>query len=230
MSPSPRRRTTSVGPEARTLGANLTRGNSEVTNVTTGLEVAYLRDRDRWRARGSVLRTTTDGEETANRIRSVLQYDLFPTDHGYIFARGTGMSNRPAGIRNRFVVGTGGGYDVVRRDRLGVSLEAGATHLTEEFVDRTTDDHFNVLAAQNLEFEVGEDTRLTQNLEVQPRVDDLSDVVAEAQAALSTTLVGDLGLRVSITADYESEPFDPADEEPRESLDTTFVTGITYTF
>lgn len=213
------------------LGGSLTRGNSEVTSLSTGVDIVRVGDRDRWTGSASALRQTVEGEETANRLQSTLQYDFFAAERTFVFGRAAGLSNRPAGTRARLTVGAGGGHDVLRRERLEVSVLGGATHIAEEFVDRSTDQHFNVLAAQRLELELAEETRVRQSLQIQPRVDDFGDFLMEAEGVLDTRLVGDLGLRLSVAADYDSSPFqDPDEPEPRERLDTTITTSVTYQF
>lgn len=212
------------------FGLTLTEGNSETTSLSAGAGVVHRLERHRWTLTGSLLRSTSEGEETANRGTASAQYDFFPVERFFFFGRVRAGYNRPAGLTRRLTTGVGAGYSLVETDLVTLSAEGGSSLISETFQTDGTSSQLHATLAERLTLALGEDTQLVQSLEYQPKFEELGDFLAQGEVALTTRLVGGLGLRLSLSGEYDSDPFVDEEGERREKLDLTFITGLAYEF
>lgn len=213
------------------LGFTLTEGNSETTSLSVGAEGIHRMERQRWTLTGSYLRSTTDGERTADRLDLLARYDVFPSERFFLFAEGRGGFNKPAGIETRIAPGLGAGYQFVSTADLTAAGKTGATYIRDEFVDGSVDEALYGALGQSLELAVNDGTTLSQSLTYNPRLEDLGDYLLHGEIALHTEITESLGLRVTFVDDYDSDPFvDPETGEARARNDITFITGVSYSF
>lgn len=213
------------------FGFTLTEGNSETTSLSLGVRTAWRGEGNRWTLDGDLVRTTTDGEEVANRGDASAQYDWFASERAYLFARGAASYNEPAGIDLRLSPAVGAGWQALERERTELSLEAGASWIRDEFSDGSSSEDVFLVASESFRLDLAEDTDLSQTLTWEPNTDDFGDYLLEGEVALSTMVTQALGLKVSLRDQYESEPFvDPETGEQREENDLTFVTAVTFRF
>lgn len=213
------------------LGFTLTQGNSETTNLSLGAKVIHQAPSRRWTFDGSYLRATTDGDETANKADASAQFDYFPQDRFFLFARAAAGFNRPAGIDRRLAPGLGVGYTVVAGERADLDVEAGARWIQDRFVDGSTDEAVYASLEETFSLVLNSTTDLAQSLAYAPKAEDFGEFLLEAEVKLTTEITDGLGLRVSVRDDYDSDPFvDPETGEQREKNDLTFVTGVTFSF
>lgn len=213
------------------LGFTLTEGNSETTSLSAAIHAAWRREAGRWSLDGSLVRTTTDGEEVANRGDAGLQYDWFAGERTYLFTRAGVSYNEPAGLDLRLSPAAGVGWRALEREGLELSLEGGASWIRDSFADGSTTEDLSLLAAESFYLQLAEDTDLVQTLTWQPSTEGVDDYLLEGEIALSTMITEAVGLKVSLRDQFDSEPFvDPVTGEQREKNDLTFVTGVTYRF
>ena len=213
------------------LGFTLTEGNSETTSLSLGARTVWRGTGSRWTFDASLVRTTTDGEEVANRGDVSGQYDWFATGRTYLFGRAAASYNEPAGIDLRLSPAAGVGWQALEREGLELSLESGASWIRDEFSDGSSSEDVFLVASETFFLRLAEDTDLSQTLTWEPNTTDFGDFLLEGEVALSTMITEALGLKVSLRDQYDSEPFvDPATGEQREENDLTFVTGVTYRF
>jgi len=212
------------------LGFTVTEGNAETSSFSTGAEGIYRTDPHRWTLTGALHRASAEGEETANRGSVAGQYDLLLGADVFVFGRGRAGYNRPAGISRRLTYGGGAGYNLLDREQVTLTAEGGATLISERLTDGETSTEPHALIAERLAVRVTEVTQIVQSLEYQPRFGDLGDFLAQGEVAVTTRLIGALGLRLALSGEYDSSPFVDDDGVARERLDLTFVTGLTFEF
>lgn len=213
------------------LGFTLTEGNSETTSLSLAARGAWRLEGSRWTADASLVRTTTDGEEEADRGDVSLQYDWFASDRSYLFARAAASYNDPAGIDLRLSPAAGVGWQALERPGAALSVEAGASWIRDEFSDGSSAEDVFLVASESFYVRLADDTELSQTLTLEPNTADFGDFLLEGEVALSTMITEAVGLKVSLQDQYDSEPFlDPATGERREKNDLTFVTGATFQF
>lgn len=212
------------------LGFTLTEGNSETTSLSASGRADYRLRRMRWTLDGNFVRVTSEGDETANRGDAELMYDFFPSGRFFIFGKMAAGFNDPAGLDLRLSPGAGVGYQILSGGALDLSVEAGGEWARDAFTDGTVDNSARAAATETFAWKISESADLEQSVTYRPDVEDPGDFLLESRLALTTMITDALGLKVTLRDEFDSEPFDPADEEPREKNDLTFVTGITYRF
>lgn len=213
------------------FGFTLTEGNSQTTSLSLGARAVHRGPRSRWTADGNLVRTTTDGEEVANRGDLSAQYDWFPTARVYLFTRGAASYNEPAGLDLRLSPAAGLGYQLLERERTGLSVEGGGSWIRDEFADGSSSEGTYLVASESFYLRLAEDTDVTQSLTWRPNTGDFGDFLLGAEVTLSTMITEALGLQVSFRDQFDSEPFvDPETGQQRRENDLTFVTGVTFRF
>lgn len=213
------------------LGFTLTEGNSETTSLSAAANIVWRAEGSRWTLDGSLVRTTTDGEEVANRGDASVQYDWFASGRSYLFARGAASYNEPAGIDLRLAPAVGAGWQALGREGMELSLEGGASWIRDELSDGTSTEDVFLVASESFHLQVAEDTDIAQAVSFRPSTDDFGDFLLDGRVKLTTMITEALGLQVSLRDQYDSEPFvDPETGVQREKNDLTFVTGVTFRF
>lgn len=212
------------------FGFTLTDGNSETTNLSLAARVEWRMERSRWTGEGSFLRATDQGEETANRGEGIVQYDYFPSQRVFFFGRGAASFNAPAGLDLRLSPAAGLGYQVLDREDMELTVQAGGSWIRDEFTDGTSDEAAHAVASESFRYALSETADLQQSLTYEPKVEELADYLLRTEVSLSAMITEALGLKVTFRDEYDSRPFDPATGEAREKNDITFVTGVTYRF
>lgn len=213
------------------LGLTVTDGNSESLSLSLGAKASRRFDRERLAFSGSFIRTTEDGEEVADQGSFQAGYDYFATERFFLASMFRAEFNDPAGLSRRLAPGLGLGYELLDRERVTLSVQAGGNWIQDHFVNDSTVDAVYVSFRQNFQLTINETTRLDQELRYNPRASDVSDYLLHGEATLTTEISDLIGLRVTLRDDYDSTPFPGGPgEPPREKNDLTFITGVTFQF
>lgn len=213
------------------LGLTVTTGNSETSNFSLGARTVNRGERHRWLFAGSYLRASTDGQETANKGELSVQFDYFPGQRFFFFARAAGSFNEPAGLDVRLAPGVGAGYQLAGAPGAELAVEGGATWIRDAFVDGSSTQSVFLALGQTFRWEPTGTTTLEQGLTYNPRSTQLDDFLLTGEASVITRITGGLGLKVTLRDEFDSTPFvDPATGTARRKNDLTLVTGITYEF
>lgn len=213
------------------FGFTFTEGNSETTTVSAGVQARREWELHRLGLSGSVLRSTDEGEEVANRGNVSVRYDYSPGERFFLFQKDEVSYNTPAGLDLRVSPTAGAGYSVVKTDRMTLSVDGGGSWIRDEFTDGSSSSAFHFTAGESLELAISENTDLTQEVRYSPKAEDLADYLLHAEAALTTMISGAIGLRVKAIEDFDATPFQgTAGGEEVEKHDFTLVTGVTVKF
>lgn len=214
-----------------TFGFTLTQGNSETTSLNFGSTLEYRLPGHEWKASGLFLRSSDDGEETANKASGMARYDYKPSDRFFLYGRFGASYNRQAGLDRRLAPGLGAGYDVVKTPTLTVSLGGGMNWIQDLFADASQTESVFFTLGQELGLKVNSTTELKQSLAYSPRPNDPQDYLVRAEAVLTTTLWRWFGIRFAVLDDFDSTPFvDPESGEARSKNDLTVLTGLNLRF
>lgn len=213
------------------FGLTVTEGNSESLSFSIGARTSRRFESQRLGGSLSYVRTTQDGEETADQGALEASYDYFPTDRVFLASVFRVEFNDPAGLSRRLAPGLGVGYTLVDGDEATLSVQGGGNWIQDRFVDESEVDAVYVAFRQSLELSVNETTRLDQELRFNPRASDFSDYLLHGEVTLTTRISDLIGVRVSLRDDYDSTPFPGAPGEPaREENDLTLITGLSFQF
>lgn len=212
------------------LGFTLTEGNSETSSLSVAANLTRQLAAQKWSLSGSFLRSTSDGEETANKGSATGQYDFFPDDRFFVFGKVRGGFNRPAGIDLRLQPSAGAGHVALRSGSVELSVQGGLSYIVETFQNDSTSAAAFGTFGQELAVDVNERTSLSQSLTYSPRAEDPGDYLLHAELAFSTFFVEPVGLKITVIDEFDSSPFVDEEGEAREKNDVTLITGLTVRF
>lgn len=212
------------------VGFTLTEGNSRTSSLSLAAGVERELESQKWSLTGSFIRSTSDGEETANKGSAAGQYDFFPSERFFVFGAVRGGFNRPAGIDLRLQPSLGSGYVIARSGRVELSLDGGVSYIVESFENDSTDAALFGRIGQELTVGIGERTNLSQTFAYSPRAEDPGDYLLHAELAFATFFAEPVGLKVTVIEEFDSSPFVDDAGEAREKSDLTFITGLTFRF
>ncbi len=122
------------------LGMSLSRGNTDVSNLSFSADPSRATSTDRISLFFSTLRSAEDGTTTGNLYKLSGRYDRFFTEHFFAYGNGVYDKDEKAALDYRFREGGGIGYRFKKADHTDVSVRSGVSALQEKFagLDRTT--------------------------------------------------------------------------------------------
>ncbi len=220
------------------LGATITAGNSDSVMVTAGFLAQHkdLKNEIKLGIEGGYGKTKTDnafgGQDSslsAQFVRGGGQYNRLFTERFYGYVRADGLYDKVAGVDYRFTGGAGAGYYFIKTDKVLLSGEVGPGVVTERLVStagaRDYNTYFTIRFAENFEYKLSDKTRIWQNAEYLPNVEDWGQYVFNFTVGIETALTTKLSLRSYLQDTYQSEP-----APGRVQNDLKWITGVAYKF
>ena len=219
-----------------TLGVNVRSGNTEVADGSAFFRIQRRKAENRFYTeyRGNFSRTR--GVETQNNHRINTYFDSFRTRRWYwriIFAEY--FRDRFQNVENQLTLGTGAGYDIIRNSKTEWDLFGGIGALYKEAVSTGQGENTSNTSPA-LTFGSTFDTELTSRLDYYIRyvgrvVDEQNgSYIHNIVTTLSSDIVGELDLDLTLTWDRTEDPPVAADGRVPEKDDYRFTVGISYEF
>ena len=207
------------------LGATLTRGNSEtlqghakletegtmarVGSVRAGLEGQYGESKvDEERS------TTVDNARAYANARKTL------SERTFVYGDGSTLYDTVAKISWRATAGPGLGVYFVKNERATLSVEAGLAYVWER-VDGARDEFAAYRLAERLEIKLSDTARLWQTAEYLPQTDEFDDFRLTAELGVEAAVNARLNLRLVFKDTYDSRPADDVKKN-----DMSLIAGI----
>lgn len=228
------------------LNVTATSGNSESVLIGGSILAKKKWNRNELNMGADVTygQTTTDTVENGQLIKNkstsaqnygaFLQYNrLVWEDRGYFLGRIDGRQDKVADVLYRFTASPGVGYYFIRQKDLELSGEAGPGFVDEKLKGQNETKYVTLRLAEKLKWLINEHSRLFQDLEYLPKVDKLSDFVANASIKVETDITKSMALGVTLQDTYRSEPAvidGTVPELHRKKNDIKILAGITYKF
>lgn len=200
-------------------------GNSESTTISLANTFEYAWERAELIVDASALRTETtnlvfvnvDGDLTVNDVEDVTAENYQVTtkyrrelSERFLWYGSLGWDrNELSGIADRYSAGAGVGWRLIETERQKLTGEVGATYVDETRVpgtDPREQTFANARAFMGYERKIGDDSKLTGELEVLENLDDTDDLRANAVASLTSTLTELLSLKVSYKVRFDNQP------------------------
>lgn len=218
------------------LGANLQRGNSDVSTATIYL-LARRRSsitRFHFDYRGNF--SQTNSIETSNNHRANIWFDNFRTTRLYwrvLYAEY--FRDRFQNIQNQLTVGTGVGYDVIRTPRTEWDVSAGVGALYKQAVSvEANEDSSNTAPALTLgtHYDIELTSRLDFLLDYRGQVTDEQNgrYISHLVTTLSTDITGNLDMDLTFIWDFTANPRPAADGTIPDKDDYGLTVAISYDF
>ncbi len=207
------------------LGATLTRGNTDTTTVTAGLNTERKWTRDELAFGAGVTYGQDHGTVNASSATGFGQYNHLFTDRFYVYGRVDALHDDIASIAYRVTIGPGAGYYVLKNDKFTLSGEVGPGFVVEKLFGEDESTYATIRFGEKFTWQINKNAKLWQTFDYQPRVDDWAEYVMNAEIGVATKLTEHLDLRVIAQDTYRSRP-----ATERKENDFKLIAGVGYTF
>jgi putative salt-induced outer membrane protein YdiY len=218
---------------AATLGATVTRGNSDTVMAAGGLNTSKKWDKNELGFGAGFTYGETEDAVTAATVNGFGQYNRLFTERFYGYARLDALHDDVADISYRITLGPGAGYYLLKNDKFTLAGEAGVGWVWEQLAAqndagvRYWDDreYLTVRLGERFTWQISKTSKLWQSFDYSPKVDEWDDYVINAEIGIATLITKGLDLRVVAQDTYRSRPAFGSTEN-----DFKLIAGIGYTF
>lgn len=209
------------------LGFSMNRGNTDTTNLNLTFDATYdPKKKDVWKLQGLYLRGDTNGEASVDRLLLQGRYERNLTPRAFAFGQVQYMRDEFKEIDYLFATSGGLGYKVVATDTVSLSIDGGAGVSWEKNPGFDVDTSGVITAGDQFSWKLSPTATVTQAFAALWDADDFGDALYTFNAALTTSLVKRLELKISLLDAYKTKP--PTDLVKKN--DVAFLTAIVYKF
>jgi putative salt-induced outer membrane protein YdiY len=179
------------------LGAKAER-RSEHERTTATFSWDYAEDREPMIAGWSLRQRRVDGS---------LQEDYFLTKKTYLFVTTSATGDWRADLDLRFTVGAGVGHQWADEKDFSFKTEVGLSYVREDFRSGApTNEYLAARLAYGLEWQISKSTRLLQDVEALPSIEDASDITLTKSTRLQVSLSESMVSEFKWELDYDNTP------------------------
>jgi putative salt-induced outer membrane protein YdiY len=210
-------------------GFSLTRGNSDTTTFTAGLNATRQTAKDKITvyATNVFARNSTSGTAitSASAVRGGARYDVNVSDRVFMFGSLDLEHDRLQRLDLRSVLGSGFGWHARKSERTNLDVFGGATLDRENFdtqPDRTTSE---ALVGQELSHKLASRMTVRQRLAFYPNLNDSGEFRLNVDTTAVTPITKWIGVQVTVSNRYVSGV-----EAPGHRNDVLVATGLRFTF
>ncbi len=207
------------------VGATLTRGNSDTVTATATLNSERKWAQNEFFLGAALTYGETDDTTTASSATGFVQYNRLFSERFYGYARLDAYHDDVADIAYRITFSGGAGYYFIKTDKITLSGEVGPGYILEKFHNRTERDYATLRLGEKFTWQISQNARLWQSLDYTPSIDEWSDYLLTAEIGIATKITESLDLRVVALDNYRSKP-----APGRTENDFKLIAGIGYTF
>jgi putative salt-induced outer membrane protein YdiY len=206
------------------FGLVLTTGNSQNFNVSLTnkfvytwtnaeftLDAAALRTENTTRtlandtAANTVVVTETDAT-TAEMYAVGGKYTHKIRENFFWYVNAGWVSNKPAGIDNRYGAGGGLGYRFFKTEVQTLALEFGVDYTSEQPISGDSNSFAGARVFLGYLYNISKTSSFTEDLTLLENLDDTDDLRARSVSALTASITQKLALKVSLTLLYDNQP------------------------
>jgi putative salt-induced outer membrane protein YdiY len=209
-------------------GASAAAGNTESRSINVGVDAARTTPRNKLSLTLTSLYGTiedaTNGERTVSVTRSTGKFDfnLSPATFGFV---SLDLENdKLQNLNLRSVAATGLGYKLIQGLATTLEIFGGLTHNREEFSTLTRSSGELVLGNEFSQ-RTSEWTQVKQRFAVYPNLTERGEYRAQFDASLVTMMWEDVGLKISVSDRYQSNPLPGVKQN-----DLLFLTSVIVAF
>ena len=216
-------------PLTGSLGAGLstTSGNSDTSSFNLAFGLTYdPKTHSLFKADAFYLRSTADGNATADKGTAVLRYEYKFTDRIYGFGQLSYMRDQFKNITYLVTPLVGGGYYVLKEKTFELSLDGsvGGAFEKNSGYDATSSGAFSVGEAFLWKFSPA--AALTEKASGLWKMSDTSDSFYYFEIGLAATLTKSFELKVTYLVDFKNKPL----PDTLKKTDTALIAAILYKF
>lgn len=210
-------------------GFSLTAGNSDTRTFSAGFRAVRETPDDKFTAYANALqvRNSSSGQVriTAQSVWTGARLDMNVRGKWFAFSSADFEYNKPQRLDLRAVVGGGGGYHAIRKDRVTLDLTGGVTNNYENFSTGITRNSAELLLGQEAKIKLNNRSRMTNRFVFYPNLTRPGDFRALLDGSLQTDINSWLGWHLTIGNRYNSRPVSATEKN-----DFLMSTGLRFSF
>ena len=195
-----------------TLGATFASGNSESTGVNAAFDTERRSDIDRWTGKAywnyasQTDVATGDSFISTRKSGASLKYDYFATKEIYYNGIAGADSDTVADLTLRYYVGAGVGFQWREDKDLKWGSEVGLTNFNEDRDIGDDSDYFAARLANNLFWQINEQTSFEQTAEAFPSIEDVEDFYGKLDNKAKVKLSDAMYAQLQYVFSYDNTP------------------------
>lgn len=207
INPTPLKPPTSSQKATFSLNGSKTSGNTNTTSAVMNVDYKFRYLTHRFVSKIDWAYAEDNDVVSKRSTGADMKYDFFPEEDWFLYTNFAARNDGFAGLSLRTTAGVGAGLQVLDREDLTWSEEAGISALNEDFKTAADESTSTLRIAGNAEWVLGED-RLTlfHDHTIYLSIEDTDDVIAESRLGLRTKIVGGLNMNTQINFRYDSQP------------------------
>lgn len=224
INPTPEAPPTSTQKATITLNGSRTSGNTETTSAVMNLDYKFRYLTHRFVSKIDWTYAEDNLVVSKRSTGAELKYDFFPEEEWFLYTSFGARNDGFADLSLRTTAGIGAGIQVIDRDDLTWSEEAGISALNEDFKVAEDDSASTLRVAGNAEWILRNgDLTVFHDHTLFVSLDEPDDILAQSRLGMRTKVIGGFSLNAQINARHDSSP--PAGI--REN-DLEFLLGVGY--
>jgi putative salt-induced outer membrane protein len=210
------------------MGLSLSRGNSDTSNVSFTINASHqLRDSIEWLHSGFFLFGRVGDITNTETYQLSTRVNWKHTERLFSYYEILGVRDRFKNYSYQILPGVGAGYQVVKHERITLSLSAGLTEIINKFYDSgETASYLGFTLGDKLVWKISESAELNQKLEWNFDSSQPEHFLARWEASLITTLIKSWSVKLTVINRHDSRPVG----EGIKKNDFSFLAGISKKF
>lgn len=205
-----------------TLGYLATSGNTNNSNLNTGLEVSYSTGMWQHLFNARAINATEDDQTTAAAFELGWKSERSLSENNFLFGRLNWRKDRFSGYDTQFSQTVGYGRRLIDREGYKLNAEIGVGARQSDLIDGSQESETILRGGLHFTWTLSETAEFRQGFVVESGS---SNTYSEAVTALSSRLIGNLALVASFTAKNNSEV-----PQLTEKTDTYTALSLEYSF
>lgn len=205
-----------------TLGYLATSGNTENSNLNTGLDVGYVRDKWTHALELRAIYAAEDDSTTTESYGAVWNSERSITENDFVFGRLDWRKNRFSSFDRQFSQTVGYGRRLITTDKHTLNLTAGVGARQSDLIDGTSENETIFRGGLDYDWLLSETSTFSQDLAIEAGSE---NTFVESITAVSAQLVGNLALVASYTIRHNTDVLPGT-----ENTDTYTALSLEYLF
>lgn len=185
------------------VGAFRATGNSSYSGVTAGLDLKRTGIDWRHKFRAQLNYQRTNGVTSREQYLLAYEPNYSLSDRVYLYGLTQYERDRFQGFSSRYSFSGGAGYQILDREGAYLSVNAGPAFRRTTFLDGETDSELAALAAVDLDFQLTEQIKLTEDASVYYQAGNSTYI---SSTGLEAGLGSGLAARLSYKIEHDSNP------------------------
>lgn len=189
------------------IGLSMTSGNTDTQTYHVDGETVLRKQDDRLTL-GVIYNEASDsGTQSVSNATLKAKYDHFISERWYGYGNAKLQRDKFRDLRLRRELGAGLGHQIFDQPDLKLALEAGLSHISDDYYSAPDDSGISLRWATNYEQRLWRD-RLTvfHNHELTIPVNDTADFLANAKTGVRIPVANGLTTTVEVDVDYDNQP------------------------